>query len=627
MRRNRADRAGLGEIAVESLRRYRPALLLIFDVAAILVAYGLTALVRYDGLPGRVPGDWVALLAVLAVLVHILGGQLLGFHRGRAAVGSVDETMLLAATTAIAVVSVQWLNVFDGFVHVGRTVPIAAGAVGLSLMIFVRALWRVLATILGTEHSENATRALVIGAGNAGVQLIASTRRSDSPYVAVAVLDDAKWMQRRRIYGVRVRGQIRDLASVAVREDAEVVIVAIPSATGELLGLIQKLAAQAGLPVKVLPSIAEMFDGTVSIRDVRDINMADILGRKPVDTDIESIAHILMGKRVLVTGAGGSIGSELCRQIYRWDPAELMMLDRDESALHGVQLSIHGHGLLDTDDMVLCDIRDADALSEIFRARRPEVVFHAAALKHLPMLEQYPSEAIKTNVLGTINVLEAARSVDVELFVNISTDKAADPTSALGLSKRVAERVTADVAQETHGTYMSVRFGNVLGSRGSVLTAWAAQIAQGGPLTVTHPDVTRYFMTIAEACQLVLQAGAIGRDGEVLILDMGEPIRLDDVARQLIAQSGRDVQIVYTGLRPGEKLDEILIADGESDARPFHELVSHVPVVPLRRSPVAKAPVPIAREAARAVLVGWVDDAMFTQTFASVPHGEGHHRS
>ncbi len=291
----------------------------------------------------------------------------------------------------------------------------------------------------------------------------------------------------------------------------------------------------------MLPSTNQLLTDHVGIRDIRDINLTDVLGRNQLDTDIDAIAGYLTGRRILVTGAGGSIGSELCRQIHRFAPAELMMLDRDESALHAVQLSIHGRAMLDSDDVVLCDIRDARAVTDIFLNRRPEVVFHAAALKHLPMLEQYPAEAVKTNVIGTHNVLEAARLSRVERFVNISTDKAANPASVLGYSKRIAEGLTAAHASKVEGTNLSVRFGNVLGSRGSVLTSFAKQISAGGPVTVTDPDVTRYFMTIEEACQLVIQAAAIGRAGEALVLDMGEPIRIVDVARQLIRQAGRRV--------------------------------------------------------------------------------------
>jgi FlaA1/EpsC-like NDP-sugar epimerase len=369
------------------------------------------------------------------------------------------------------------------------------------------------------------------------------------------------------------------MAEAAEQTGAVALVIAIPSATSETVRAIYEQAQQLDLDVKVLPSVDDIFDPQeVAVSDLRDLDVTDLLGRHQIDTDIDAIAGYLTGKRVLVTGAGGSIGSELCRQIARFEPAELIMLDRDESALHAVQLSIYGRALLDSDDVVLADIRDSMHIEALFAERKPHVVFHAAALKHLPMLEQYPGEAIKTNVWGTLAILEAARAHKVERFVNISTDKAANPCSVLGYSKRLAEGLTSAIALDADGTYLSVRFGNVLGSRGSVLTAFAAQIEGGGPVTVTHPEVTRYFMTVQEAVQLVIQAAAIGRDGEALVLDMGEPVSIDSVARQLIDLSGRNVDIVYTGLREGEKLHEELWGDGEQDLRPAHPLVSHTPV-------------------------------------------------
>jgi FlaA1/EpsC-like NDP-sugar epimerase len=293
---------------------------------------------------------------------------------------------------------------------------------------------------------------------------------------------------------------------------------------------------------------------------------------------VAAIAKYISGKRVLVTGAGGSIGSELSRQIYRYEPAELLMLDRDESALHAVQMSIHNRALLDSDELVLLDIRDRIGVEQLFRTRKPEVVFHAAALKHLPLLERHPSEAVKTNVWGTLALLEAASAHGVERFVNISTDKAAGPESVLGYSKRICERMTARFGAQSDNLYLSVRFGNVLGSRGSVLGAFRAQIEHGGPITVTHPDVTRYFMTVEEAVQLVIQAGAVGRSGEALVLDMGEPVRIIDVARLLASRAAQPIEIVYTGLRPGEKLHEDLMSAEEVDSRPIHPLISHVAV-------------------------------------------------
>ncbi|MFJ7288237.1 UDP-N-acetylglucosamine 4,6-dehydratase family protein [Curtobacterium sp. NPDC098951] len=318
--------------------------------------------------------------------------------------------------------------------------------------------------------------------------------------------------------------------------------------------------------------------------DLHGLDLHDLVGTTPTPTDLDGMADLVRGRRVLVTGAGGSIGSELCRQLVALAPREVIMLDRDETALQQVQVSVAGHGLLDTRDVVLADIRDAEAIDQVMRTRRPDVVFHAAALKHLPMLEQYPDEAWKSNVLGTRNVLAAAVAADVPTLVNISTDKAANPTSVLGYTKRIAERLTAWTAAETGRRYVSVRFGNVLGSRGSMIPLFADLIRAGRPVTVTHPDATRYFMTIPEACHLVIQAAAIAEPGEVLVLDMGQPVRILDVATRMIDVLGGTSDIVFTGLRAGEKLHEELIGAGEVERRPVHPKISHASVPPLAPS-------------------------------------------
>jgi FlaA1/EpsC-like NDP-sugar epimerase len=381
--------------------------------------------------------------------------------------------------------------------------------------------------------------------------------------------------------GVPVVGTRASVGRAAAEYGADVLLIAIPSAGSALVTELSEVTAAAGLDVKVLPPVRELFGGRVGVGDIRDVTTSDLLGRHEVQTDLESIAGYLTGRRVLVTGAGGSIGSELCRQIYCFAPSELIMVDRDESALHGVQLSIQGRALLDSPDLVLLDIRDRAAVEQVLAERRPEVVFHAAALKHLPLLERHPVEAVKTNVWATLDLLEASVAAGVERFVNISTDKAADPASVLGNSKRIGERLTAYVAHATGRPYVSVRFGNVLGSRGSVLTTFQSQIERGGPMTVTDPDATRYFMTVEEAVQLVIQAGAVGSPGEVLVLDMGEPVRIAELARVLAARAERTITVEFTGLRPGEKLHEVLLASDELDCRSVHPLISHVGAPPL----------------------------------------------
>ncbi|NLC99122.1 MAG: polysaccharide biosynthesis protein, partial [Actinomycetales bacterium] len=419
-----------------------------------------------------------------------------------------------------------------------------------------------------------------IGAGDGGRDLVRSMHGDPMrAWDPVAFLDDDPLKRHFRFQGVTVQGGSDDLESVAEKLGVTSVVIAMPSISSSVIRRINDAAIHAGLDVKVLPGVNDIL-GNVTIEQVRDIEPADLLGRHQISTDLDAIADYLRDKTVLVTGAGGSIGSELCRQIRRFAPARLAMLDRDESALHALALSMDGRADLESPDMVLADIRDRDRMLEVFTSVQPDVVFHAAALKHVNMLEHQPGEAFKTNVLGTQNVLDAAVAAHVSRFVNISTDKAASPENALGYSKRLAEGLTAGVGHSAEGTYLSVRFGNVLGTRGSVLTTFQAQIDRGGPITVTHPDVTRFFMTVGEAVQLVIQAAAIGRDGEALVLDMGEPVKIDDVARQMIQQSRRSIEIVYTGLKPGEKLHEVLFASAEADERPFHSLVSHVDVPP-----------------------------------------------
>ncbi len=547
---------------------------LAWAVALLVADWG-----RHDFLVGRMELRDIAAFAALAVVGQVTMGWALSLYRGRYAFGSFDEVLGVVAT-ASAVTGLLTLTrlALATDSSLPRSVPLLAAPLALVAMSTARYVMR-LRRERGLRPGVQAERVLVLGAGNAGSQLVRQMLLDPAgKYVPVGVLDDDPGKRNLRISGVPVLGTRNDMARAAGQVEAATLILALPQADAALVRDIDALAATCNLRMKVVPALNELIDGRVHVKDVRDVDESDLMGRRPVDTDVESIASYLTGRRVLVTGAGGSIGSELCRQIHNYAPAELIMLDRDESALHALQLSIHGHGLLDSDEVVLADIRDASTIDAIFAQRRPDVVFHAAALKHLPLLEQYPAEAYKTNVLGTLNVLEASARAGVAKFVNISTDKAANPCSILGYSKRIAERLTTWQAAESEGNYLSVRFGNVLGSRGSFLRSFHSQIDAGGPVTVTDPEVTRYFMTIPEACQLVVQAAAIGEAGKTLVLDMGDPVQIADVARRLVAASGKDIEIVYTGLRPGEKMHEDLFGDGEIAQRSDHPLVSHVSV-------------------------------------------------
>lgn len=552
------------------------------DLLTWVVCLGVATVVRYEGAVERVHVPGLLITIGVACGLQLVLGVVSKLYQGGYRIASLDQAFIIAVIATVVGGVLLGVDLAVGSTRLTPlSVPFGGSLAALVGMVVVRSIIRRVRE--DNQRPTAGVRTLVFGAGDGGHQLIWSMIRDpQSPYVPVGLLDDNPSKRHLRISGVRVLGTREDLAKVAKDTNAGCLVVAVPSGSSAFYRQVLHAGHSAGLEVKVLPGLTDLLTpSNVSIRDVRDIDVTDILGRHQIDTDIASIAEYLAGKRVLVTGAGGSIGSELARQIYKYGPSELMLLDRDESALHAVQLSLHNRALLDTDEVLLADIRERDRLIEIFKERRPEVVFHAAALKHVPLLEMYPEEGHKTNVLGTANVLDASFQANISRFVNISTDKAANPTTVLGRTKRMAERLTAHYAEMAPGRYLSVRFGNVLGSRGSVLSSFARQIAEGGPVTVTDPAVTRYFMTIQEAVQLVIQAAAIGRDGEALVLDMGEPVRIADVARQLIEMSGRDIDIVFTGLRSGEKLHEELLGEGEADDRPLHPMISHTEVPPL----------------------------------------------
>ena len=529
--------------------------------------------------------DTVLRVIPLVFLIQAIVGYIVGIYRRRWRYGSFDEIAGLFITSVVSIAILLFLRFFDHSLNpYPRSVIVIGGLAGVFLMAANRYVWRLIRQQLRRPTEETATKILVYGAGEGGIQIVNTLLRNpSSPYLPVGFIDDNSDVHRLSISGVPVIGGRSSLSEAQQKTGAKTLLIAIPSADSALISEISSSAQSLGMSVKIVPPVQNLFERPLDTGDIRDLTDEDLLGRRKIHTDLQQISEYLVNRRVLVTGAGGSIGSELCRQLVRFNPAELIMLDRDESALHEVQLSIHGRALLDTPQTVLADLRDAATMNHIFETRRPEVVFHAAALKHLPLLERYPGEAYKTNVLGTATLLNAAQKNDVKVFVNISTDKAANPISILGYSKRIAERITANFGViSAQGKYISVRFGNVLGSRGSVLLSFRDQIEKGGPVTVTHKGVTRYFMTISEAVQLVIQAGAIGNSGEVLVLDMGKPVSIYDVATRLVSNSQKPVSIEIVGLRAGEKVHEELFGDGEVDTRPKHPLISHVPVIPIK---------------------------------------------
>ena len=554
----------------------------VWDSLCWILALATVFLLRYDLSVLLARRGVIAIYLLTSIVLYLLLQWLYRSFRGRYRLGSFYDA--INVTTVLVIVAV-----FTGVVGSLLTPSVPLGVVlmmpllALMLMLAGRAIWRILLERSHLVENPQQVPILVYGTGDLGHEIARLVDRSaDRPYKIVGFIDDNPQKRQLRVgMNHKVLGRGSDIVRLAQVSGAQMVVVAIATPPIGFMRSLSTRCAAAGIKVSVVPDTRALVQGPTSLTDLRQMEVTDILQRHIIKTDISSIADYLNGKVVLVTGAGGSIGSELARQLHNLGPSKLVLLDRDESELHAASLSIWGSGLLDTDDTVLCDIRDEEALLTIFKRCRPDVVFHAAALKHLPMLERFPEEGWKTNVLGTLNVLKCAHAVGVETLVNISTDKAADATSVLGRTKRLAERLTSWFAKTYDLTYLSVRFGNVFGSRGSVLATFQAQIAQGGPVTVTHPEVTRFFMTIPEACQLVLQAGAIGHPADVMVLDMGEPVRIIDVANYMIGQSGKSIDIRFTGLRPGEKLHEALFSEQEESKPSGHPFIRRVSVPPL----------------------------------------------
>ena len=427
---------------------------------------------------------------------------------------------------------------------------------------------------------SGAKKLLILGAGDCGEKIYREIQdNAGLRYEVVGFLDDDLTKVGKLLHGVPILGTTSELKSFAQRIGAEETLIAIPSATSAQMRALVARCEESGLPSKTVPGMGELIDGKVSVKAIRDVDYRDLLGREVIRLDEDRIAAYLQKARVLVTGAGGSIGSELCRQICRFNPACLILYDRAESPLYEIDLELRTDYPEAKVVPVLGDIRDRSQLSRALSDYQPQVVFHAAAYKHVPMMELQPWKAVRNNILGTRHVMDLSREHGVERFVLVSTDKAVRPVNVMGASKRVAELLVQNQngCDSARTKFITVRFGNVVGSVGSVVPLFKKQIERGGPVTVTHPDVTRYFMTIPEACQLILQAGAMGEGGEIFILDMGTPVRIVDMARDLIRLSGFepavDIKIEYVGLRPGEKLFEELITSGEGIVPTNHEKI------------------------------------------------------
>ena len=577
----------------ELIKEYRFWFILVFKVVILAAALLLAYLLRFDF---RIPsGHWHTLFAILPLLllVKIAVFWRLGIFRGWWRYASMADMLQIAKANLIA--SVAFILVLF-FVHrldnIPRSVLVLDWMICLAMLagtrFFTRAFRENYLPLFGPRR-EKGVRTLIVGAGSAG-QMIAKEIRQNPALnkTIVGFVDDDPDKLRRTFAGFEVLGTREELQTLCRQHRVEEIIVAIPSATGKEMRAIVEHCQSLGVAFKTLPGIGDLIDGKVSVQQVRDVDLEDLLGREAVRLDLERIRAFLEGKRIFVSGAAGSIGSEICRQVCRFHPARIILFDHAESPLFDIHNEIaRAHPEL-RHTAIVGDVRDRARVHGLFDECQPQVVFHAAAYKHVPLMEHNPAEAANNNVRGSRVMADAADQFHCEAFVMISTDKAVNPTNVMGATKRAAELYVQALARTSRTRFVTVRFGNVLGSAGSVVPTFKKQIAQGGPVTVTHREVTRFFMTIPEASQLVLQAGSMGQGGEIFLLDMGEPVKILDLAEELIRLSGfipyEDIDIRFSGLRPGEKLFEELLIAGEGVKPTSHEKIMVAESTPVDRA-------------------------------------------
>ncbi len=563
---------------------------LLFLALAVYLSYAM----RLEGFdPAHYESGMLIFTAVVLVVIPFAFWQTKLYSRyWRYA--SINDLLMITGTVTLATLGASLLAfALAAWLPSQPSIPRSIPFIFLLLAITATAAPRLLVRILGQRVQSNGNGnghhvppkpVAIMGAGDAGVMIARELRQN--PHLGmqvVAFLDDDPAKHGMHIHGIKVVGDRYAIPGLAHRQVITKVLLAMPTAPGKEIREIVAICKAVNLQTLIIPGVFELLDGTVSVNQLRKVQIEDLLRREPIQTDIAAVADLLHGKRVLVTGAGGSIGSELCRQILRCAPAQLALLGHGENSIFEIHAELSGLGIRDwglgigglsSIRAYIADLRAPDRIHTILADFRPDVIFHAAAHKHVPLMEMNPAEAITNNVLGTRNLVQAAVAAGVQTLVMISTDKAVNPTSIMGASKRAAELVVHQAARRTGRNYVAVRFGNVLGSRGSVVLTFQKQIATGGPVTVTHPEMKRFFMTIPEAVQLVLQASVLGHGGEVFLLDMGEPVKIADLARDLITLSGlevgKDIDIAFTGMRPGEKLFEELFVSGESYERTRH---------------------------------------------------------
>lgn len=560
---------------------YRRALVILVHFALWAAALGLAILLRFEfEVPAGYGTVFPVLLGVSLAVRSVVHWRLGLFHGLWRYSGSRDLRLLIwAATLSSILYAVSWAFFFSGGKFFPRSIFILDWAFSImivgGLRFGIRTIREVTIQNAMPKSEAPRRRLLVLGAGDAGEMLMREVvNKYARRYQAVALLDDNPRKHGEHIHGVRVVGPLSMVTELAKSEKVDEIVIAMPTMAGPDVRKLLELCRPTGAKIRTLPGVDKLIDGRVTLNQLVEVNIEDLLRRDPVKLDVDAIGMSLSGRVVMVTGAGGSIGSELCRQVSRFTPKRLLLVEQAENSLFHIERQLRAEFPEVVVIPYIADICDSKRLEAVFSRERPQVVFHAAAHKHVPLMEENPGEAIKNNVFGTRKVADLSNRFGVEKFVMVSTDKAVNPTSVMGVSKRVAEIYVQALSQRSQTQFVTVRFGNVLGSAGSVVPLFREQIAKGGPVMVTHPEMKRYFMTIPEACQLVMQAGVMGRGGEIFVLDMGEPVLIVDLARDLIRLSGldpeRDIDIKFTGIRPGEKLFEELAVDDENVDKTKH---------------------------------------------------------
>lgn len=550
--------------------------LLLIDATVVAMVPFLALYLRFEGLVDKRYFNLILRYLPEVVLVSLVTFYMFGLYHRLWRYASIPELLgILGATTVSTCIITVYMYA------TGAILPRSILVISWPLVILLIGASRLFIRIIHTSRQKQRDQhmnTLIVGAGDAGAVIAREIgQRYYDTKKLIGFIDDDPYKHNQMLFGAKVLGNCQDIKRIVAENKISEIIIAIPSLGGVQLREIVQGCKKTGCSVKIVPGIYELIDGKVNIQQLRNVDLEDLLRREPVKLDLEQIAGYLTGKRVLVTGAGGSIGSEICRQIAKLGPSQMVLLGKGENSIYEIDRELREKYNRFNIEPIIADVRDESRINHIFDRFSPQVVFHAAAHKHVPLMEAQPDEAVRNNIFGTKNVAEAACRTGAETFIMISTDKAVNPTSVMGATKRVAELIIQSMNGKGKTKFAAVRFGNVLGSRGSVIPLFKKQIAKGGPITITHPEMKRYFMTIPEASQLVLQAGSMANGGEVFVLDMGQSVKIVDMARDLIELSGltpgEDIEIKFTGLRPGEKLFEELLTAEEGTNSTRHEKI------------------------------------------------------